>query len=268
MRSRNGRLTANVLAQYSREYPSPANAVRLFEGEWASALPSVDNVELASGKSLLFEDPRIAWANEEFDFRNKTVLELGPLEGGHSFMMERMGAKHVLALEANSRAFLKCLIVKDLYRLEKCNFLLGDFVQFLKASSSKFDCCIASGVLYHMQNPAELISLIARASDRALIWTHYYDEKILGKRTFYGYKRFGAEEPAEFEGFAYKRVKQRYGLGLKRLGFCGGTAPFSYWMSRTGIVDCLKHFGFRRVEENFHQPDHVDGPAICFACFR
>lgn len=268
MTSKNRGLTTNVLAQYSKDFPSPANAVRLFEGEWASKLPPVDGVELSSGKNLLFEDERITWANEQFDFRNKAVLELGPLEGGHSYMMERMEASRVLALEANSRAFLKCLIVKEIYQLERCEFLLGDFVEFLRKNALRFDCCVASGVLYHMQDPAELIALIARTSDRALIWTHYYDARIVGKRTFYGYRRFGEEETAEYEGFRYQRVKQRYGLGLKRLGFCGGTAPFSYWMTHAGIVDCLKHFGYQTVVENFHQPDHADGPAICFACFR
>ena len=38
-----------------------------------------------------------------------------------------------------------------------------------------FDICFASGVLYHMRNPAELIALIARATDRVLLWTHYME---------------------------------------------------------------------------------------------
>lgn len=91
---------------------------------------------------------------ESFDL---TVLELGPLEAGHTYMLEKMGARSIVAVEANSRAYLKCLIVKELFELKRAKFLLGDFVAYLKNNTRHFDLCLASGVLYHMQNPAELL---------------------------------------------------------------------------------------------------------------
>jgi hypothetical protein len=41
-------------------------------------------------------------------------------------------------------------------------FSSGDFVSYLKTAEASFDICLASGVLYHTINPAELIYLISR----------------------------------------------------------------------------------------------------------
>ena len=265
----NQRLTSNILSQYSTSHPSPENAVDIFRGEWASRLPEIQGIHVPAGNIGLFDDERIHLANKCFGFKDKNVLELGPLEGGHSYMLERMGAASVLAIEANTRGYMKCLIVKELYELSRCRFILGDFVKYLRQCGDRFDCCIASGVLYHMQNPPELLQLIAKVSDQAFIWTHYYDDASLkaSKRSF-GMKRFGDEEHAEFDGFAYSRVKQRYGLGLTRLAFCGGTASYSYWMRQDGIIKALKHFGFRTVEVSFNTPEHPNGPAFCLTCSK
>jgi O-antigen biosynthesis protein len=106
--------------------PAPANAARLFEGEWSSAVPG-----LPSGPVNLFEDPRVQWFEERLGgFAGRRVLELGPLEGGHTFMMARGGAE-VLAIESNKGAFLRCLIAKETVGMPKARFLLGDFRKYL-----------------------------------------------------------------------------------------------------------------------------------------
>jgi hypothetical protein len=268
MRILDHRLTANILKQYYVSQPSPQNAVDLFRGEWASSLPAVGEIDLKSGQTPLFDDRRIHWGDEQLGFRDKRVLELGPLEGGHSYLLERKGAVSVLAIEANARAYLKCLIVKELYGLNRCSFVLGDFVEFLKTCGDRFDCCIAAGVLYHMQDPVELISLISKVADQALIWTHYYDTQTLKRRTRIGTPRFGPEEQAVYQGFTYARAKQHYALGLQRLAFCGGTAKHSYWMKRNGIIEALNHFGFRTVKISFDDHGHRNGPAFCLACSK
>lgn len=55
-------------------------------------------------------------------FVGKTRLELVPLEGGHSYMLQKMGVKKIIAIEANSRAFLKCLCIKEIFDLNKVEF--------------------------------------------------------------------------------------------------------------------------------------------------
>lgn len=252
--------------QYVKLPPRPQNMVDLFAGEWSSRLPELD-MALAAGQADLFSDQRIHWAAEKFGgFAGLRVLELGPLEGGHSCMLERMGAASVLAVEANTRAFLKCLIVKELYGLSRCRFLLGDFVQMLRETDQQFDCCIASGVLYHMTNPVELLSLIARVSSKALIWTHYYDEAALRKAG--RLKHFGRHQEATFDGFAHRLHRHNYGSSLRFAGFCGGSSSYSHWLTADDILAALRHVGFSQVEVNFHQIDHPNGPAFCLACTK
>jgi hypothetical protein len=255
------------LSQYCKELPSPQNLIDLCS-QWISLLPDLPNNPLQSGKVPLFQDSRIQWAAEYFGgFQGMKILELGPLEGGHSYMLEHLGADYILAIESNKEAFLKCLIVKELYGLYKCHFILGDFMKHLRQTTETYDFCLASGVLYHMLNPVELLSLIARVADKTLIWTHYYDEKIISRMSFIKRRRYSKGEVAEFAGFACPRHKQVYGLNMGRK-FLGGTARYSYWLKSDDIISALKYFGFKKVEVNFNQLDHPNGPCFCLACSK
>ena len=168
----------DILDQYVMKPPSAQNVVDLFDGEWSSKLPETFGLATRPGFAHLFEDGRVAWAEQQLgSFADNSVLELGPLECGHTYMLHQRGARSITAIEANSRAFLKCLCVKQLLGLDRANLLLGDFVAFLRENTARFDVLFASGVLYHMQQPMEVLDLMTRASDRLFIWTHYYDQQ-------------------------------------------------------------------------------------------
>ncbi|HEY9709972.1 MAG TPA: hypothetical protein V6D48_17330, partial [Oculatellaceae cyanobacterium] len=127
----------NILDKYVTSVPSPQNAFDIFKGEWSSKLPE-PFAALQAGSAPLFEDPRIDWCNAQFGgFEGKTVLELGPLEAGHTYMIERLGAGEIVSIEANTRAYLKCLIVKELLELKHTRFLCGDFVEYLRTNPKK-----------------------------------------------------------------------------------------------------------------------------------
>ena len=158
--------------------PSVQATVDIFRGEWNSKLP--DNI--ISGEIDLFNDHRIGWAHRLFDLENKSILELGPLEGAHTYQAQKYGAAKILAIEGNSRAFLKCLIVKELFGLERAKFLFGNFINFLETDRNRYDVIFASGVLYHMREPLRLLELIARHTDRVLLWTHHYVEADLAMK--------------------------------------------------------------------------------------
>ena len=165
----------SVLDTYVTTAPSPQNAVDLFEGTWSSKLP-LDGV--TAGPIPLFSDDRVEWALRHFgDLTGKKVLELGPLEAGHTYQLLGAGAE-VVAIESQAKAYLKCLVVKELLGLDRASFLLGDFVEYLRSCGERYDVCFASGVLYHLRNPVEAIALAARAAGRLLLWTHYYDEEV------------------------------------------------------------------------------------------
>ena len=199
-----------ILDQYTTAAPSLQSLLDLFRDEWSSKLPD-PLADLKAGSAQLFEDARINWITEQIGgFQAKTVLELGPLEAGHSYMMQQNGAESILAVEANSRAYLKCLIIKEMFQLDRVRFLYGDFIEFLKFSEARFDFCMASGVLYHMRNPIELIDLIAQAADQVFIWTHYYDADLLNTNPTMSY-RITTGTPSIYKDFSHTLYRQEYG---------------------------------------------------------
>lgn len=215
-----------------------------------------------AGGMALFEDPRILWALSQFgDIRGRNVLELGPLEGAHSYMLERAGAHSILAIEANPEAYLKCLIVKETVGLERTRFLCGDFVEYLRDAPPRFDAAIASGVLYHMVEPAQLIALLANATEHLYLWTHYYDEELVASDRQLS-SMFTSRFENDYRGFRHTLFRYEYWGSFASRRFCGGTRPHAHWMTRSDIIGCLEHFGFSGIRISFEAPDHPDGPAF------
>jgi hypothetical protein len=239
--------------------PSAQNAVDIFRGQWASVLPA--EVGVKAGAAPLFDDARISWALEQFGgVKDQRVLELGPLEGGHSYMFAAAGAE-VLAVESNTRAYLRCLVAKELAGHDSVRFVLGDFMEYLRTCDDRFDVCVASGVLYHMRDPLETLALTAKVARKLFVWTHYYDAEVLAGRADTRV-RFGAATPAEYDGFAHTLHRHVYGASLDKAGFCGGDAPYSNWLSRDDLLRGLEHVGWRVDGISFEDPEHPNGPAL------
>jgi len=223
---------------------------------------------LKAGDADLFNDPRLAWAMERFgDGLGQRALELGPLEGAHSYMLERAGFGSVIAIEANPRAFLKCLIIKEVVGLPKTQFLCGDFLEYLRQKPQPFHSAIASGVLYHMTAPIELLARLSEATDRLYLWTHYYDQtRVSANKTLAA--RFSSQEKAEYVDFTYIFHRYRYKGSLRLREFCGGSRPYAHWLGREDILRALRHFGLDEIEIGFDTPDHPEGPAFALVAKR
>ena len=246
----------NILDSFVRKLPSNQNAIDIFEGSWSSSFPRQANVD--AGPLPLFEDGRILWLRERIgDFEKKRVLELGPLEGAHTYMLQEFGVSRIVAVEANQIAYLKCLITKEILELCNAKFLLGDLNAYMQASNERFDLCFASGVLYHMQNPVWTMELMYKMSDKLYLWTHYYESSICGHQG-----RFQTEpEIIEWRGLLVKQYRQAYGDALSTTSFCGGSAEYSIWLEKESIVSILTLLGYTTIEKN-DTPDHPNGPAI------
>lgn len=257
-----------ILDQYVTKAPAATNMIDLFAGEWSSAMPADSGLATTPGTAALFDDNRIRWASDVLGgFAGRRVLELGPLEAGHSYMMQQLGAASITAIEANSRAFLKCLCVKEIFGLDRVKFLLGDFVEYLRHSDERYDTVVASGVLYHMTDPVELINLIAKAADNLFIWTHYYDAAVI-KAAPHLSKKFAKPRTETRDGFTYEIAEQQYEKALNWAGFCGGSAPTSHWLTRESLLACVRSVGFDDIAVSFDQPDHPNGPALALCAKR
>lgn len=254
-----------ILDSYVLTEPSDQNVLDIFEGEWSSKLPDKFGLSTAPGTAGLFEDARVDWAEQVFgNFTDWNILELGPLEAGHSYMFQEKKASSVLSIEANTRAYLKCLSIKEILKLDKVEFKLGDFITFMEKDNSKYDLVFASGILYHMMDPIKLLKLMSNVSDRLFIWTHYYDaETVLNSEDLS--QKFSPVETLEFEGESYKYATQSYGKALGWSGFCGGPEQTCKWLTRDSIFKALKEFGFTDIQVHFDTLNHQNGPsfAIC-----
>lgn len=247
--------------QYNQEAPHPQQMIDLFESEWISCFPPPFDT-LKGGIYPLFEDARVAWGIQQLGgVKSKTILELGPLEGGHSYMLQQAGASSVVAIEANPHAYLKCLLVKQMMKLERVEFLFGDFNAYLRAQAPCFDACIASGVLYHMKNPVQLLALIAQKCQALFLWTHYYDANICNQMPLKS--KFLKPYSFEVEGFKHTLYPFRYGASRVWSTFIGGPATTSCWLSRQEILDGLRHFGFSDMSIHFEDLNSPHGP--CFS---
>lgn len=257
-----GSAKPGILDAYCMEQPSPQQALDLFRGEWSSAMPVGSGLRTTPGSAALFEDARVTWAVAQAGgVAGWRILEIGPLEGGHSYMLEQAGAAEVLAIEANTRSFLKCLCIKEVFRLQAVRFLLGDGMAFMEQDAGGFDMVFASGVLYHLQDPMAFLRLLPRMAPRALLWTHYFDDTIVRNAPAIAHK-FGTIERGTIDGFTYESVEQSYKEALQWSGFCGGSAPTSRWLTRRSILDYLRHLGYERIEVSFEAPEHPNGPAF------
>ena len=245
---------------FSEETPSPENALKLFEGDWSSQLPG--SLGASSGSAPLFADDRVRLAIDHLGgIDGWDVLELGPLEGGHSYMFQQAGARSVIAIEANSRAYLRCLISKELLGLDRVRFQFGDFRPFLNNTDQRFDLVVMIGVLYHMLDPVSLLEDASRVTDKLALWAHYVDprqedmDKNVARRI---------QAPVSLTsrgGRSYQGYHYPYLDALDWTGFCGGTRRDATWLDRDGLMASLDSVGFA-VDVLDDQPDAANGPAL------
>jgi len=234
---------------------SGEEAVSIFAGEWASKIPGYQS----GGAALLFDDDRINWLEQQADgFEGKSVLELGPMEGGHTYMLWKAGASPIIAIEGNKRSYLKCLITKELLGYS-AKILLGDFSKFLETTTERYDFILASGVLYHMADPIRLLESLSRVSDRVGIWTQYYDDKVIFERKDLK-KRFDIPaQQIKWRGHAVLGYRQKYHKEPNLLSYIGGNLPYSTWLRKEDIIKIMETLGYRVVIGN-DDPKGKNGP--------
>jgi hypothetical protein len=255
----------DVNDNYVTSAPSAQAAIDLFPESWSSLLP-LDGV--MAGTTPLFADDRLKWL---IDFRGRFddqhVLELGPLEGGHSYMLEKAGAESVLAIEANTVAYLKCLVVKELLDLKNVQFKLGNFDRFLEHNDRRFDLVLASGVLYHLIDPLSTLQRIMAVTDEIFIWSQFYDDVAMP---------VGDPRRAGFTGETVQRTLgddtltyhlRTYGSTTHPSHFCGGVMSDCVWTEKTEIVALLEKHGYA-VTPAFEHDAHPNGPAACLYASR
>ncbi len=252
-------VTSSVV-KFTHKPPSAQNIIDIFGGRWASDLSGLIP-GVRSGPTNLFDDPRVKsvlsnFSGENGDLSGQWILELGPLEGAHTYQLEQLGAS-VTAVEANTEAYLKCLIVKELLGLSKAQFHYGDCLEYLRAEPVKFDMIFCCGLLYHVTDPISLIELMTSRTDRIYLWTHYQPS---GLRHVKG--------TAVVRGGDSYTYYFRTNSDRATPSFWGGNAFTSARMTRPDIMRVFSKCGFERFEVHEDNEEHPGGPCLGMSIWR
>lgn len=256
----------SLFDQYCNDKPSHQNAVDILPG-WNSAFPS--STRLKAGNHALFADPRIDWAVQQAgSIKDKKVLEIGPLEGMHTYMLNRHGPASIDAVEANKQCFLRCLVTKEVLGIGRAHFYLGDALKWLETEDRHYDLAVASGVLYHMADPGYFLSQLTRRCDQLFIWTHYFDERSMPDDDPRRLAFNGKVEARTFAGVPVRYYERHYFNANATKEFCGGMKDRHYWMHRDDILNLIRALGFNDISITQEDPSHRGGPCFCLFARR
>jgi hypothetical protein len=171
----------------------------------------------------------------------------------------RLGARSVVAVEANARAYLRCLIARELLDIPRTRFLLGDVLAYMRSAEQTFDVGLACAFLNHLTDPVEAIALLARCCRSVFVWNVVYDQSLFAKQPEMA-PRFGPAQGHVHGGFSHTLYPHYYGDGLDYRKFLGGVQPSCCWMKSAEVVAALRHFGFTSVLS--HEEDNPFGRAV------
>jgi SAM-dependent methyltransferase len=216
---------------------------------WVTTFP-LENVSLlGKTKPGAPQAQVICELEKKISLEGLSVLDLGCLEGLHAYILQERKVKQVVSIEGRRENFLKSLIIKNAFKLDNCEFLFGDVYAVMSSLVFKFDLCLASGILYHVDNPVSLLYRISQLSKKLFVLTHYATNdyppgptvKIKCNNKIYHGKYF-QEDTANIVGSLEEQV---------------------FWLYEEDLLKAVKDAGFRFVEV-IHKEMHKHGPALTF----
>lgn len=224
--------------------PSHQNAIDLFGERWLTRIEEVYPGLKSGPDNYLRADTRPVIAANHLgyvpgSFHGMHVLELGPMEGMHTYQLAKLGAESVVSIEANSNAYLRCLVMKEILQY-RSTLLLGDALKYLQEVDRRYDLIFCSGILYHMENPYELIKAMARRTDRIFLWTHYFDPEFPKGPNLRPRK-------VDCDGIELVFYEHQYGVDLDNEPFWGGNRNTAAWLSKDSIGMLFHRFGYRLI---------------------
>lgn len=177
------------------------------------------------------------------------ILELGSLEGAHSFILaEHRGVERVLAVEGREMNLRKARFVQELLQIRHVEFVQANLEETDLAAFGKFDAVFCCGLLYHLPAPWKLLEQFPAIAPALFIWTHY-----------------AAEAEARDIGNGLRGKIHHEGGEAEPLS---GMSPTATWLTLESLLSVLKASGYAKTEVIHDDPTHDNGPAVSIGARR
>jgi SAM-dependent methyltransferase len=175
----------------------------------------------------------------------KTILELGSLEGAHTFILgQSPGVERVLGIEGREANLRKARFVQGHLGIQNIEFVQANLENADLAEFGKFDAVFCSGLLYHLPEPWKLVEQMPKVAPLLFVWTQYAAEYeatdvgngLRGKIYIEG----GPDEPLS------------------------GMSRSATWLTLPSLREVLARAGYKRFEIIHDDVSHQNGPAVTF----
>ena len=179
-----------------------------------------------------------------FDWRGKTVMELGAFDGRHSEVALRLGASFATVVEGREENVRYANPDQPM----KVRFVVGDIREALTLPSpdgrgEEVDVGLIFGVLYHLDNPVRFLErALTYFREAVFIWTHVASTINLECE---GYAGMRYEDPGRTDNDALEPLT-------------------AFWFEEDELVRCLRANGFEVVRiHEMRTPVTPGAEAVC-----
>jgi SAM-dependent methyltransferase len=192
------------------------------------------------GKAELVDDGRIGQFAAAFP-EAQSVLELGCLEGAHSFSLAKL-ANRVVAVEGRHENIARAQFVQELLKVENVTFVEADLETVPLERFGRFDAVFCVGLLYHLPKPWLLLDQLAGVAPNVFLQTHYaeHEEATVDGMPGRTYREHGRADPLS------------------------GLSPESFWLTIPALTERLERSGYA-VEVLEADLSHRNGPIVTLA---
>jgi len=212
------------------------------------------------------------------EIKNKRVVDLGCLEGGYSLAFAQLGFQ-VIGMDARQDNLDKCEWVKTHYNVPNLTYVLDDVKNL--ANHGTFDLIFCAGLLYHLDEPAKFIEIMAKqCTTCTIIHTHFalhpdsfYDnrrnlnlvqrsaKKLFNLPNYHYHAKhdFWLSEVVENEGYKgrwfYEFDENESKQSIEK-NFAASYSNYkSFWFVKSELIKCARKNNFKVIYEQF---DFVD----------
>jgi protein-L-isoaspartate O-methyltransferase len=178
------------------------------------------------------------------------AIDLGSHEGYNCFDLADLGCAEVVGIEIRDRFLEKANATKIAENYPQVSFQKCDVRTIDEAGLGKFDLCLCTGLLYHMQNPFNLLKRLRNLCRYLVLETHVSPTLPALFFAAKKYRRYltlrthriqldGEEFTGRFNVFPVEQDMQQTSGSV--------VSHTTFWLSRESLERALRLAGFRLI---------------------